>query len=63
MLFGLQQMNLLSTQQLLPMLLLIIPVTIGVWMGDRIRKYLSERQFKQAVFILIVLMGLLILNK
>ncbi len=63
MLFGLQQMNLLSTQQLLPMLLLIRPVTIGVWMGDRIRKYLSERQFKQAVFILIVLMGLLILNK
>lgn len=61
MLIALQQMAVFNSDQLASLLLLIVPVAAGIWLGSRLRHRLSEPQFRQGVFALLLIMGGLIL--
>jgi len=39
----------------------IIPVSLGVWLGGKVRRRLPEERFKQAVMLLIVMLGFMLL--
>jgi len=39
----------------------IIPVSLGVWLGCKVRRRLPEERFKQAVMLLIVMLGFMLL--
>lgn len=62
MLGFLYSMNILDTDSILTYALGIIPVAIGVWLGGKVRRRLPEKHFKQAVMVLIVTLGLLLLG-
>ena len=53
--------NNLQTESVVAYALGIIPVSIGVWLGGKVRKKLPEERFKQAVMLLIILLGVLLL--
>lgn len=53
--------NNLETESVVTYALGIIPVSIGVWLGGKVRKRLPEERFKQAVMVLIVFLGILLL--
>ena len=61
MLSALFSMNALDTESILCYSLGIIPVTIGVWLGNKLRRKISEHYFKQLVMLLIIVLGLLLL--
>jgi len=39
----------------------IIPVSLGVWLGGKVRRRLPEERFKQGVMLLIVMLGFMLL--
>lgn len=53
--------NNLQTESVVTYALGIIPVSIGVWLGGKVRKKLPEERFKQAVMLLIIFLGILLL--
>jgi len=53
--------NNLQTESVVTYALGVIPVSIGVWLGGKVRKRLPEERFKQAVMLLIILLGILLL--
>ena len=61
MLGFLYSMDALHTDSIITYSLGVIPVAIGVWLGGRVRKRLPEKRFKQAVMMLIISLGLLLL--
>lgn len=63
MLVGLIMIDALDTSSMVTYSLGIVPVAVGVWLGNKVRKTLSEQRFRQAVMVLILLLGLLLLLK
>ena len=61
MLVALFNINALDTESILRYSLGIIPVTIGVWLGNKLRKKMPEQYFKQLVMLLIIILGGLLL--
>lgn len=61
MLASLAAMGTLDTKSILTYSLGIVPVVIGVWVGGKVRKRLSEERFKKAVMLLIIVLGVLLL--
>lgn len=61
MLASLTIMGTLDTESILTYSLGIFPVVAGVWFGGKIRKRLSEVRFRQAVMVLIICLGVLLL--
>ncbi len=61
MLASLTAMGSLDTKSILSYSLGVVPVVIGVWAGGKVRKQLSEKRFKEAVMVLIIVLGLLLL--
>ncbi len=61
MLVGLFSINALDTQSMLTYSLGLAPVMFGVWLGNKLRRKLSDRRFRQSVMILIVVLGALLL--
>jgi uncharacterized membrane protein YfcA len=61
MLASLVAMGSLDTKSILTYSLGILPAMIGVWLGGKVRKRLSEERFKKAVMILIIGLGVLLL--
>lgn len=61
MLSSLLLTNSLDVDSVFTYLLGIIPVGLGVWLGGKVRKRLPEERFKQAVMVLIVVLGVLLL--
>jgi uncharacterized membrane protein YfcA len=59
--FALGTNALLSTEVGIASLLAIVPSLIGMWAGQNLRRRLSEAQFRSALFIGIVLLGIYIL--
>lgn len=63
MLVGLISINALDTQSMLTYSLGIVPVMIGVWLGNRLHDQLSDQRFRQAVMWLIIVLGILLLRR
>lgn len=61
MLIALQRMTVFDTSQIGLLMLLILPVACFIWLGGRVRRHLSEQQFRRSVFVLLMVMGILIL--
>ncbi|MEM7358794.1 MAG: sulfite exporter TauE/SafE family protein [Pseudomonadota bacterium] len=61
MLSALYYMNALDTASLFTYSLGIVPVMAGVWLGGKVRRRLSEQRFRQAVMVLIIVLGVLLL--
>ena len=61
MLGSLYAMQALDTESIATYSLGIIPVAIGVWLGNKVRRKISEDRFRQSVMLLIVLLGGLLL--
>ena len=55
------RMDTLDTDSIITYSLGIIPVVIGVWLGGKVRRRIPEHRFKQAVMVLVVALGLLLL--
>lgn len=53
--------NTLDTKSILSFSLGIIPVMIGVWLGSKVRRRLADRRFRQAVMLLIITLGVVLL--
>jgi uncharacterized membrane protein YfcA len=52
----------LETESLVRYSLGIIPVALGVWLGNKVRKRIPEDLFKRLVMVLIIALGLLLLR-
>jgi len=63
LLFGYAQLGYLNVQNATLSLLLVIPTFAGFMIGERIRGYLSERVFFNALMVLFFLMGLNLLRR
>jgi len=61
MLVFLYSMNNLDIDSIVNYALGIIPVAIGVWLGGKVRRRLSEERFRRIVMVLIIILGLLLL--
>ncbi len=61
MLGFLYNMDALDTNSILTYSLGILPVAIGVWLGGKVRRRISEERFRRIVMALIVTLGLLLL--
>jgi len=61
MLTSLYAMETLSTESIATYSLGIIPVAAGVWLGNKLRKRLSDDRYRQAVMLLIIFLGALLL--
>ena len=61
MLGSLYAMQALDTESILTYSLGIIPVMLGVWLGNKVRRRIPEAQFRQAVMLLIIVLGILLL--
>lgn len=61
MLSSLALMGSLNTESIATYSLGIIPVAIGVWLGNKLRKRLSDERYRQAVMLLIIILGALLL--
>jgi len=61
MLGSLFAMGSLDSKSLLSYSLGLVPVMLGVWLGGRVRKRLSESAFRKAVMLLIIVLGMLLL--
>ena len=61
MLGALYSMQALDTRSIATYALGVIPVMFGVWIGNRVRKRISSEHYKQAVMVLIIILGLLLL--
>lgn len=57
MMFTLWQVDALDINSLVKYSLGVIPVAIGVWLGGKVRKRLSDDRFRQMIMIIIVLLG------
>lgn len=63
MMFTLWQVDALDINSLIKYSLGVIPVALGVWLGGKVRKRLSENRFRQMVMLLIILLGCNLLYK
>lgn len=61
MLSALYYMQALDTKSIFTYSLGIIPVMLGVWLGGKVRRRLSEQRYRQAVMVLIIVLGVLLL--
>ena len=61
MLGSLYAMQSLDTESIATYSLGIIPVAIGVWLGNKVRRKIPEDRFRQSVMLLIILLGSLLL--
>jgi uncharacterized membrane protein YfcA len=61
MLIGLLVIDALDTQSMAIYSLGILPVMMGVWLGNKVRKRLSDQRFRQAVMVLIITLGILLI--
>lgn len=63
MLGGLIAMDALDQASMLTYSLGILPVMIGVFLGNKVRKRLSEQRFRRSVMTLVIFLGVLLLVK
>lgn len=61
--FSLQKHNILTSELLYISALVVVPTLIGMLLGQKIRKHLSEIRFKKIFFVSILILGLFIVGK
>ena len=63
MLASLLWIGALDTQSMATYSLGIVPVALGVWLGNKLRRRLSDDRYRQAVMALIVVLGVILLSR
>jgi len=63
MMFTLWQVDALDINSAVNYSLGVFPVALGVWLGGKVRKRLSENRFRQMVMVMIISLGVSLLYK